>query len=245
MKVKRGIDQIVRALTLSTPFAIGARWDSYAHCVIMSVTGACALNHFGVKAQPTLCATVLINERESLNGSFGLTPKQVYDRMCWDGFERQSFEDWYVDHPFSLPSDLEDAIHCVIHVPQGSRSFLLADLTFGQLRSVFPSANTPLHLVVRGPKWPQAEVGDWRIKYEPSSQRKEFLKRVRSDMRKLAHNQSGLVSDLTDLMGLALDVDCDFDRFRDELKYLAGHELWSRVSQNLRTALRVPESDFE
>ena len=122
MKEKIGVCKIISALQLATPFVMGARWSNYGHCMEMSVAGTAALKRFGVKAAPTICAAMLMNEEAAINGSMGMTQRQVYERIAWGDEPRQPFDEWRSKHPMLI--DDESPIHCVIHVPSGSGFFL-------------------------------------------------------------------------------------------------------------------------
>lgn len=219
--------RVIDALALASPICLASRFEnSMAHCCEASICGAAALQQWQIKARALPCA--IVGQHPSLDVvlAVGLNAREIYARQGLHVADADvgAFELWLAEHGTNLPGEDRFVAHMVIEAQfQGDRA--LIDLTFGQIRGSY-GLPVSMHTIWYGPGWPAREVDGWQLEYIDSPRAKQIAAEVG------AYLDRGYVSDIKNLMDLALQCRGDMDTFHGALARAQPEEFeraWRRI----------------
>jgi hypothetical protein len=201
--------QLATSLCLAAPWCIRSRWPAnYAPSVEMCFAGREVFRRHQYAAEMAVCALVIGNATTTLCIGDKRTGYDLLVRRA--GFKHQpTYEEWQ-----SRVGEDANGVHAVLKARDGdARAFV--DLTFGQvaIRTKGAIQVPPAFAGFGNIEWPSAEIeGVWFAYTEAPEP---------PDMRKMTRNEwSGLIDDLSTLVGMALECKNDGRAFDGQMERL-------------------------
>jgi hypothetical protein len=208
------LERMVDALVMAAPWALAPRFKDLGHCAEASVGGAGALRRRRIDARVIPCAFMACDPSgDGFSMSVGHSAESAYAWLMAHGTgDALPFEEWKAQAT-GLP-DAEAALHLVIEAKHCGKRILI-DLTAGQATERSAGRiRVPRALAFKGEGWPTLDIGGGCfVAYGPSPYKGRAAWRDA--------NQSGLIADMDELMGVALAVDLDAGRFDAEMHRIA------------------------